>query len=147
MCIARMSTVIDSEASVVRGGARNSSGNQDCPAFLPTLFDGIRCQSTLDPHMSLYQNNAKKVVHSFWHLHATQLCLRVCNVITSSVVTWVESVHGRRSFQVCVYGSLPQVAEAVIGVPRGSVLGHFCHLRQRLSWLPDAWPSTVCQSF
>ncbi len=40
-----------------------------------------------------------------------------------SVINWIESYLRRRSFQVSVNGSLSQVAEAVSGVPQGSVLG------------------------
>ncbi len=46
-----------------------------------------------------------------------------CHGIAPSVINWIESYLRRRSFQVSVNGSLSQVAEAVNGVPQGSVLG------------------------
>ncbi len=46
-----------------------------------------------------------------------------CYGIAPSVINWIESYLRQRSFQVSVNGSLSQVAEAVSGVPQGSVLG------------------------
>ncbi len=46
-----------------------------------------------------------------------------CYGIAPSVINWIESYRRRHSFQVCVNGSLSQVAEAASGVPQGSVLG------------------------
>ncbi len=57
--------------------------------------------------------------------HRLLLTKLKCYGIAPSVINWIESYLRRRSFQVSVNGSLSQVAEAVSGVPQGSVLGPF----------------------
>ncbi len=39
------------------------------------------------------------------------------------VISWVECFLSRRTFQVNVNGTLSQMAEAISGVPQGSVIG------------------------
>ncbi len=55
--------------------------------------------------------------------HRLLLTKLKCYGIAPSVINCIESYLRRRSFQVSVNGSLSQVAEAVSGVPQGSVLG------------------------
>ncbi len=55
--------------------------------------------------------------------HRLLLAKLKCYEIAPSVINWIESYLRWCSFQVSVNGSLSQVAEAVSGVPQGSVLG------------------------
>ncbi len=43
--------------------------------------------------------------------------------IAPIVISWVECFLSRRTFKVNVNGSLSQMAEAISGVPQGSVIG------------------------
>ncbi len=48
--------------------------------------------------------------------------LRGCGIVPI-VISWVECFFSRRTFQVNVNGTLSQMAEAISGVPQGSVIG------------------------
>ncbi len=51
--------------------------------------------------------------------------------IAPIVISWVECFLRRRTFQMNVIGTLSQIAEAISGVPQGSVIDPYivCHLR------------------